>query len=249
MISRLTRVSWTVGTETASIFKRRSPSISSFPVAPPVKPIHLGFSPNPWRAMATCAALPPGARWASETRLTPPTWNSLNTSRVSMAGFKLTQKKAALCPRESASGLFIGGILFQPGRGMAKALIDGLDVGDAFGFQPFLKRLRPAPDKNAHAVLPSGASAKHAAEMHACFGGKLEGFVERAIAHTCGEKQKGFRSRFGGPAKKSESVFAAVDKRSRRGRRALNVGHGYRDSNFQNVHAIARLRKFLHGAR
>src|SRR5215472_6382913 len=195
MISRLTRVSWTVGTETVSIFKRRSPSINSVPVAPPVKPIHFASSPNPWRAMATCAALPPGARWASETRLTHPTWNSSNSSRVSMAGFKLTQKKAARWPRESESGLFISGILFQPGRGMAKARIDRLDVGDAFRFQPFLKRLRSAADKNAHAVLPGGPSAKHAAKMHAGFGRELKSFVERAIAHAGGEKQKRFRQR------------------------------------------------------
>src|SRR5947207_12682470 len=231
MISRLTRVSWAVGTEAASILKRRSPSINSFPVAPPAKPIHFGFAPKAWSAIATCAALPPGVRWTSEARLTRPTWNSSNTSRVSIAGFKLTQKKAASWPRESASGLFIGGILFRPRRGVAEARVDGADVRDAVGLQPFLKRLRSAADKDAYAVLPGGAPAKHAAKMHARFGRKLESFVEHAIADACGEKQKGFCGRFRGAAKKFESILAAVDEHSVIGRGTLNISHGYGRSN------------------
>src|SRR5436305_7809981 len=248
MISRLTRVSWAVGTEAASIFKRRSPSINSFPVAPPAKPIHFGFAPKAWSAMATCAALPPGVRWTSEARLTRPTWNSSSTSRVSIAGFKLTQKKAASWPRESASGLFIGGILFRPRRCVAEARVDGADVRGPVGLQPFLKRLRSATDKDAYAVLPGGASTKSAAKVHASFGGKLESFVERWIADARGEKQEGLRGRFRGAAKKIESVFAAVDERSVRSRRTLNMNHGYGDSNFQDIDTIAGQRELLHGA-
>src|SRR5689334_22097153 len=173
MISRLTRVAWTVGAETVSIFKRRRPSISSFPVAPPENPIHFGFAPKASSAMATCAALPPGSRWTSEARLTRPTWNSSSTSRVSIAGFKLTQKKEASWPRESASGLFIGGILFRPGGCVAKARVDRLDVCDTVRFEPPLKRVSSAPDENAHTILPGCAPAKDAAKMHAGFGREL----------------------------------------------------------------------------
>src|SRR5215469_9905372 len=138
--------------------------------------------------MATCAALPPGARWASETRLTRPTWNSSNSSRVSIAGFRLTQKKAASWPRASASGLFMGGILLRPGGGMPQARVDGLDVCDAVGFQPFLERFCSTPDENAHAIFPGGPPAEHAAKMHTGFRRQLESLVERAIADACGKK-------------------------------------------------------------
>src|SRR5690242_9801462 len=248
MISRLTRVAWTVGAETVSIFKRRRPSISSFPVAPPENPIHFGFAPKASSAMATCAALPPGSRWTSEARLTRPTWNSSSTSRVSIAGFKLTHKKTASWRRKSASGLFIGGILFRPGCCMAKASVDRLDVRDAVRFKPLLKRVRSAPDKNAYAILPSGASAKDAAKMHAGFGREVESFIEHAVADARRKKEKRLCGCFGGAAKKIECVFAAMNESSIRSGRALHVGHGHGDAHFQNIDAIAGLRKFLHGA-
>src|SRR5579859_1428534 len=201
MISRLTRVPWIVGTGTASIFKRRSPSSNSFPVAPPEKPIQVGFAPRACSAIATCAALPPGARWTSETRLTRPIWNPSNTSRVSMAGFKLTQKKAVSWPSGTVSGLFIIGILFQPRCGVPQARVDGLDVRHSFGFQPFLKRLRSTAHKDAHSIPPRGASTKDTAKLHARFGGELKSFVEHAIADARGEKQEWLCGGFGGAAK------------------------------------------------
>src|SRR5215469_6534748 len=109
-----------------------------------------------------------------------------------MAGFKLTQKKTADCARESASGLFsglfIGRILFRPGRRVTYARVDRLNVSDRFSLQPFLKRLCPAPYKNANAALPGGAYTKDTAKMHPGLGGKFESFVENAIADARGEK-------------------------------------------------------------
>src|SRR5215472_515916 len=109
-----------------------------------------------------------------------------------MAGFKLTQKKTADCARESASrlfnGLFIGRILFRPGGSVPQAGVDGLNVRHAIVCKPFLKRLCPASDKNANAVLPGGASTKDTAKMHPGLGGKFESFVENAIADARGEK-------------------------------------------------------------
>src|SRR5215472_1092521 len=249
MISRFARVWWTVGTETAWIFKRRSPSINSFPVAPPENPIHVGFAPKACSAMATCAALPPGVRWTSDARFTRPTRNSANTRRVSMAGFKLTQKNKASRRGESGSSLFIGGILFGPRRCMSQARVDGLNVSHTVSFEPFFKRFRSAPDKNAHAVLPGGASAEYTAKMHTGFRGKLQSFIECAIAHACGEKQERFRGCLCRAAKKIKSISAGVYERAVRGRRTLHVGHGHGDSHFQNIYAIPRLREFLHGAR
>src|SRR5439155_4176327 len=81
------------------------------------------------------------------------------------------------------------------------------------GFQPFLKGLRSTADKNAYPVLPRGASTKDAAKMNAGLGGKLESFVEHAIADARGEKQKWFCGCFRSAAKKIESVLAAVQDR------------------------------------
>src|SRR5215472_6382912 len=44
------------------------------------------------------------------------------------------------------------------------------------------------------------------------------------------------------PAERNKKGFV-------RGRGALDVSHGYRDSHFQNIDAVLRLREFLHGAR
>jgi hypothetical protein len=89
-----------------------------------------------------------------------------------------------------------------------------LDVRYTVRFEPFLKRLRSAPDKNAHTILPGGASTEDAAKMDAGFGGEFESFVEHAIADARGEKQKWFYGRFRGAAKEIESILAAVDERS-----------------------------------
>src|SRR5438034_100725 len=110
---------------------------------------------------------------------------------------------------------------------MPQARVDGSDVRHSVGFQPFLKGLRSTADKNAYPVLPRGASTKDAAKMNAGLGGKLESFVEHAIADARGEKQKWFCGCFRSAAKKIESVLAAVHKRSVTSRRTLNVSHGY----------------------
>src|SRR6266568_5197864 len=131
-----------------------------------------------------------------------------------MAGFRLTQKKAVLRSRGSASGLFIGRILFQPRRGVPQARVDGLDVRHSFGFQPFLKRLRSTTDKHAYSILPRGTPTQNAAKMHASLGRKLKSFVEHAIADACAQEQKWFCGRFRSAAKKIERVLAAVHEGS-----------------------------------
>src|SRR5437773_3620966 len=164
-----------------------------------------------------------------------------------MAGFRLTQKKAMTWSRESATGLLIGRIFFRPRRGVSQARVDGSNILYAIGFQPFLEGFRAATGKAADAVLPSGASTEDAAKMHACFGGKLQGFVEHAIAHACGEKQKRLRRYFRGTTKKPQGVCAAVNEPAVTSRGALNVSHSYGHSHLQNIGSVLGFRELLHG--
>jgi hypothetical protein len=118
-----------------------------------------------------------------------------------MAGFKLTQKKELVLPREFLARLLIRRIFFRPGRSVSKGFVNASYVLHAVAFQPFLKCLRPTSDKNADAVLPSRTPAKDPAKMDTSFGGKLKSFIEGAIAHASGKKQKGFRGCLGGDTK------------------------------------------------
>src|SRR6266404_3040019 len=163
-----------------------------------------------------------------------------------MAGFKLTQKKGMVLPRAFVARLLIRRIFFQPGRSVFKGFVNASYVSHAVGFQPFLKCVRPTSDKNADTVLPSRTPAKDAAKMATGFGGKLKRLVEDTIAHASGKKQKGFRGCLGGDTKEFQNVGAGVYESSVGSRRVLNISHGYRHANLQDIDTILRPRKFLH---
>src|SRR4029077_18481169 len=107
-------------------------------------------------------------------------------------------------------------------------------------------RIRTATDKHTHAILPGCASAEDTAKMDTCFGGQLESLIERAIAHSCGEKQERFGGYRSGLSKKLKGLCASVYECSGRGRGSFDIGHGYGHADFQDIDAILRLGESLH---
>ena len=91
-----------------------------------------------------------------------------------------------------------GAVEGKPRLGGLQARIDVVDVRHALVVHPVLERLAALLGVNGNAVVPGGASAENAGEIHVRFGGKLEGFVEDVVGDAGGKIDERLLRRGGG---------------------------------------------------
>src|SRR5258707_9216127 len=148
--------------------RRSSPETRSLPVSPPTKPIHTGVRPSVCKTMATCAAFPPARAQELFTRCIFPGSSSFTRTRVSIAGFGLTQRNIVVASELILSRHEGGGRdFFKPWMRCGQGGIDVLNVADAVHLEPVLQGGKTALHKNRDTVFPGSSAAEHAGKSHA----------------------------------------------------------------------------------
>src|SRR5581483_2654970 len=133
-----------------------------------------------------------------------------------------------------------------PRGGGLQAIIDVVNVLDAFSLQPLAESLGALLCINRNAFLPGSSAAQHAVELNTGFGGEFERFGKFSIADARRQINERLTGYGGGLAEQVHGFVLAIRLLPRVTLRAFDELHVDRYFNFENINAVAVFAELLH---
>ena len=134
----------------------------------------------------------------------------------------------------------------MPTGGGLQVVVDVVDVLHAFGLEPLAEGGCALLGVDRNAVLPGGAAAQDAVELHSGFSGQFERLAELRVADAGRQINERLGGDVGGFVEQLDRFFLGVGFLSAKALRAFDELHVHRHFDLEHVDAVAVFAELAH---